>query len=160
MTKRITALFLLLAVLLIGGCNISQKLTAAEYKDELMSGYEEFMASRIKIAEIMIDAEQGNRISLGSSEFEGACKDLENSMKRFEKMNPPDNYKDKHKKLVKSLDDYRDWLKAAKKAAECTTPEEFDKALNAANGTLDTENGFLKQYLDMFIEVNKEADIG
>lgn len=159
MTKRITALFLLLVVFLIGGCNTSQKLTAVEYKDELMSGYEEFMTSRIKIAEIMINSEQGNP-SLESSEFESACKDLENSMKRFEKMNPPDNYKDKHKKLVKSLDDYRGWLKAVKKVVECTTSEEFDKALNEANSTLDTENGFLKQYLDMFIEVNKEADIG
>lgn len=156
MTKRVTALFLLLCVLLISGCNTSPKLTAEEYKNELMTGYEEFMAARMKIAEIMLNAEQSDRASLESSEFEYTCRDFESAMKRFEKMNPPDNYKDKHKKLVKSLDDYHDWLKAVRKFVKCTTPEEFEKALNEANGTLDVENGFLSRYLDMLVEVNGE----
>lgn len=158
MTRRITAIFLAFtALLMLSGC--APKLTAEEYKDELISAYNEFMTAHMKISEIMYAVEQGDRTSLESSEFRDACEDMESSMKRFEGMNPPDNYQDRHKRLVKSLDNYRDWIKAVEKFVECTTPEEFEKALEEANGTLDIENGFLRQYLDLFIELNKQTVI-
>ncbi|MCH5196856.1 MAG: hypothetical protein J1F28_09075 [Oscillospiraceae bacterium] len=158
MTKRISAIFLaFIALLILSGC--APKLTAEEYKDELTSAYNEFMTAHMKISEIMYAVEQGDRTSLENSEFHDACEDMESSMERFERMNPPDNYKDKHKRMVKSLDNYRDWIKAVEKFVECTTPEEFEKALDEANGTLDIENGFLRQYLDLFIELTKETTI-
>ncbi|MCH5208114.1 MAG: hypothetical protein J1F04_04445 [Oscillospiraceae bacterium] len=158
MIRRIAAVFLAFtALLVLSGC--APKLTAEEYKDELTSAYNEFMTAHMKISEIMYAVEQGDRTSLENSEFNDACEDMESSVKRFEKMNPPDKYQDKHKRMIKSLDNYRDWIKAVEKFVECTTPEEFEKALDEANGTLDIENGFLRQYLNLFIELSKETVI-
>ncbi len=91
------------------------------------------------------------------AEFDKHCADFEDAMKSFEKINPPSDYKEKHKQLVKSLDKERDWLAAIREHAAATSPQEIEQAEQKIQDTADYENSFPYHWFQIILELEKEV---
>ena len=150
MTKRITAVFLLFIILLISGCGSSPKLTAGEYREELFSRSQELFTAQMKVVSVMMDSESGEGYFSGDpEEFEESCKEFENAIKRIEKINPPDEYKSRHRQAVKALDNERKWLKAVKSYTKARTPEALEKADAKIQKAANYENSYPSQLIEI-----------
>lgn len=136
MTKRVIAFIIavMIPISLLGGCK-GKQLTTQEYADEMYRCYRVF-------SQTILDLFMGNNgnkglfstFRVGNSDDIVRLKEvisrLEKAFDDIEKINPPDNYADIHKEIVKSLETERQrieiWLKL-EKAEDSANIEEIRK---------------------------------
>ena len=152
MNKRLTAFLTALIIpltFLLSACG-SSALTREEYRAELVSATQEYAAAQMKVVSVMMDSESGDGYFTGDEKkFKESCKEFESAMKRIEKINPPDDYKARHKDAVKALGNEREWLKAVKDYTKADTPEKLEKADNAIQKAANYENSFPEQVFEI-----------
>lgn len=153
MIKRITAMIIavIIPIALLSGCGKS--LTVEEYKDELQSKWRDYASAQMAIVSDMQSFDESGTIP---AEFEDHCKSFEQAMKAFEKINPPSDYKEKHKQLVKALDNERDWLAAIRECAAATSPQEIEQAEQKIQAAANYPNSVPKIILELFTKLVEE----
>ena len=149
MTKRITAFFLLLCVLLISGCG---RLSAEEYRDELRSCWDDYFSAQLSIA---YDIQALDESGLLPSEFEEHCKAFEKAMKSFEKIKPPNGMDYKHGLLLEPLANEREWLSAVRALTSANSPEEIERAEQRITAAASYENSFPQCYIEIYSELTR-----
>ena len=155
MTKRITAVLLVFAVLLLSGCNNNRRLTPEEYRDELQSCIKDYASVLTKIG--LDDIQAFDKSGTEPSEFEEHCKDFEKAIKNIEKINPPAELVYKHGLLLEAFDIEREWLEAVRELMSTKTPEEKEKALKKIQTVASSENTFMIRYVEILKELPKDT---
>lgn len=157
MIKRIMAMIIavIIPISLLSGCGKS--LTVEEYKTEIEKCWKGFLTSISSLSADMQYFEK-NEVLEDSNKFENDCKNFENALKDFEKINPPSEYKEKHKQMIKALDNERYWLTTVRKYVSATTPEEIKAAEEKVEDAASYENSLPHQCFQIILELNKEID--
>ena len=153
MTKRITTVFLVFAVLLLSGCG-GKRLTAEEYRDELQSCIKDYASVLTKIG--LDDILAFDKSGTEPSEFEEHCKDFDKAIKNIEKINPPAELVYKHGLLLDAFDIEREWLEAVRELMSTKTPEEKEQALQKIQTVASSENTFMIRYVEILRELPKD----
>ena len=159
MVKRITAVFLLLALLLTGlcGCSTGQELTPAQYRDELESIYNGVLGSYRAIMDVVI--EKDGALAVGDlTDFDKNCEKYLDSLSAIKKIDPPKKYEARHNALARTLDTMRGYADAVKEYTKCTTEEQFEQAAEKLRELADSRDFFLEQYFNLMSELDE--DIG
>ncbi|MCH5196855.1 MAG: hypothetical protein J1F28_09070 [Oscillospiraceae bacterium] len=147
MIRRITAVFLSLAALLVlSGC--TPQLTPEEYREKLMSCTSEYSAAQMEVVNSLTADDDGYFIG-NLAVFEEKCKAFESAMKQIEEINPPDAYREKHRQAVKALDNEREWLEAVRSYTQAKTPEELKRCDDEIQRTANYENSFPMQVIQI-----------
>ena len=150
MTKRITAFFLLLCILLISGCG---RLSAEEYRAELRSCWSDYMSAQMEIAYDIQALDESGELP---AEFDEHCKAFEKAMKSFEKIKPPNSMDHWHELLLEPLANEREWLSAVRALTSAATPEEIEQAEQRIMAAASYENSFPKRYIEVFRELPRD----
>lgn len=154
MTKRITAVFLVLAVLLLSGCATNRRPTPEEYRDELQSCVSDYCSVLMKIA--MDDIGAFDKSGVKPSEFEKHCKDFDKAIKKIEKMKYPAELGYKHGLLLDAFDIEREWLEAVRELMSTKTPEEKERASQKIQTIANSENTFMVRYMEILMELPRD----
>lgn len=109
MTKRVLSLTiaLILPVTLLCGCS-GKRLTPEEYKTAIESAWKKYMSSVLEMTEYFpADADEEGCLSViqkNKQELEELLDKREEALDDFKKINPPEEYGELHKKLIKAED--------------------------------------------------------
>lgn len=125
MTKRITAVFIVLAVLLLSGCG--KRLTEQEYYDELYADFKEYAAALDEIDTVQADAASSQEKMLELTKAAGICEKAEKALEKFDKINPPHSFAEKHKALLAAVEYEKEFVKASRKVLAARTPFEYEQ---------------------------------
>ena len=155
MTKHITAVFLVFAVLLLSGCATNRRPTPEEYRDELKSCVMDYVSVLKKIA--MDDIGAFDKSGVTPSEFEKHCKDFDKAIKNIEKMKYPAEMAYKHKQFLAAFDIEREWLKAVRELMSTKTPEEKERATKKIQAIANSDNTFFGLYAEILMELPKDG---
>lgn len=151
MTKRITAVFLVLTVLLLSGC-ADKRLTLEEYRDELQSRLRDYTSS---VMDISSDMRAFDESGVKPSEFEKHSKACEKAINSFEKIRPPADMVYRHEWLLEAFDFEREWLEAVRALMLTKTPAEKEQAEQRIQDII-TAAAKEKVYLERYVEIVKE----
>lgn len=124
MKKRILALFALIIplTLMLCGCG---RLSVKEYYEELNAGFEEYASALIEFENVNIDVKSSQEIMLEQTKATEICDRAEKALDRFAKMNPPEEFSEKHEELLVSVELERKFVNATRKVLTATTPDEM-----------------------------------
>lgn len=128
MTKRITALLIAVAVpmaLLFTGCG--KQLTEREYYDDLYAYFNEYVEALNEIETVRANVTSSQEIMLEQTKASEICEKAEKALDKFEKMNPPDGFAEKHKTLLAAVELEKKFVSASEKVLTAKTPFELDK---------------------------------
>lgn len=128
MTKRISALLiavLLPIALIFTGCGT--RLTEQEYYDELYADLKEYAAALNEIETVRADAPSSQEKMLEQTKASEICQRAEQALDKFNKLNPPESFADKHKKLLTAVRYEKDFVKASQKVLSARTPFEYEE---------------------------------
>ena len=153
MTKRITAVFLVFAVLLLSGCS-SKRLTPEEYRYELQSCVRDYCSV---LTEIAFDIQAFDESGVPPSDFEKHCKAHEKAIKNIEKIRYPAELVYKHGLLLDAFDIEREWLEAVRELMSTKTPEEKERATQKIQTIASSDNTFMIRYVEILREFPKDA---
>lgn len=152
MTKRITAIFLAVAVLLLSGC--SKRLSQEEYRDRLMDDWSDYLSAQMDIVKDLMTLDESGSLP---SEFEDHCKAFEKAMKAFDKIKPPADMVYRHDLLLEALDNEREWLAAVRALTSADTPSEIEQAEQRIHDTANYPNSFPKQFGELITELRRNT---
>ena len=182
MTKRITASFLVLAVLLLSGCNNNRRLTPEEYEDELQSRltseeYRDEPQSRLTpeeyrdelkrcvrdfgsaVMDINLDQQAFGESGVRPSDFEEHCKAFEKAINSFEKINPPVEMEQRHKWFLEAFDYEREWLEAVRDLMSTKTSAKKKKAeqkiKDIATAAVN-KKAYMMRYVEILTELPRD----
>lgn len=162
MTKRITALLvavLLPITLLFTGCGT--RLTEQEYYDELYAGFKEYAEALGEIETVQADVGSSQEKMLELTKAAEICEKAETALEKFNKINPPDSFAEKHKKLLTAVGYEKEFVKASRKVLAARTPFEYEEySIEAAMVFADVpeEQQFAAVFLELFLEVQSALD--
>lgn len=151
MTKRVTAVFLVLAVLLLSGCG--GRPSPEEYRDELQSRIRDYTSSVMDIAS---DIQEFDENGVKPSKFEAHCKACEKAIKNIEKIRYPAEFVYKHERFLEAFDIEREWLEAVRELMSTKTPEEKKQVLKKIETIVSSENTFMYRYVDIVKELPRK----
>lgn len=157
MTKRIAALLvavLLPITLIFTGCG--KRLTEQEYSDELYVNFKEYLAALQEIETIQADVSSSQEIMLEQTKATEICQNAENVLKKFDKMNPPQRFADKHKTLLTAVEYEKKFVRAAQKVLTARTPSELEQYSTETAmvfAGVPEEQQFAAVFLELFREV-------
>lgn len=162
MTKRITALLIAViipAALIFSGC--SKRLSAKEYYDQLYANFKEYTAAAGEIATVQDGIKNGAATdSLRAQATEG-CKKAMTALEKFDKMNPPKMFSDKHKKLVEAVDLEKKFKTASEKLLIATNSADEAAAtseLSAVFSSVPESQQFPALFVSLLPEAKSEAE--
>ena len=127
MTKRITALFMAVLIplmLMLTGCG-SKRLSVTEYRDQMKEYWTEFMKTTVDWTKM--PPENPPQTDAEKSEYRDIISRREKALDGIKNTNPPQEYTDKHKAIVTSLDYEYKWNAAALKLVDAKTADEAEK---------------------------------
>lgn len=130
--KRVFAL-IFIPLLIFCGCGAENvpRLSEEEYKEAVMSAWEEFRDAQAGFLMVAVKAGDDFALYKGSgSELQPKLDTMRAALEKFEKMNPPEKYEELHKKLVKSIGDEKRWITYREESLSADTKESSDKALD------------------------------
>ena len=153
MTKRITAFFLLVCVLLISGCG---RLSAEDYRDELKERWKDYLSAQLDIVHDIQTLDESGTLP---SEFEEHCKSFEKAMKSFESIKPPNGMDYDHELLLEPLANEREWLAAVRALTSASTPEEIEQAEQRIMAAAKYENSFPQRYVEIFRKLPRDGSL-
>lgn len=128
MLKRITALLIMVIIpitLIFTGCG--KRLTEEEYHDELYTDFKEYAAVLNEIETIQANVTSSQEIMLEQTKATEVCEKAEKALEKFEKMNPPDGFTEKHKTLLKAVELEKKFVNASEKVLTARTPFELEE---------------------------------
>ena len=128
MTKRFTALLiavLLPITLIFTGCG--QRLTEQEYYDELYASFKEYAAALEEIETVQVDVGSSQEKMLELTKAAEICEKAEIALEKFDKINPPDSFAEKHKTLLTAVGYEKEFVKASRKVLAARTPFEYEQ---------------------------------
>lgn len=140
MTKRIIALLfavIIPATLIFTGCGSKKALTPQEYYDGILDAYREYSATMKELSPILAAATSLEEVSKYSAASKEICGRADKALLKFKDLVPPSKYADQHKKLVKAIDNERDFVKAAEKLLTAETLSDLTSA-NAELQAIDS----------------------
>ena len=157
MTKRIAALLiavLLPITLIFSGCG--KRLTEQEYYDELYAGFKEYAAALEEIETVRADVGSSQEKMLELTKAAEICEKAETALEKFNKINPPDSFAEKHKTLLTAVGYEKEFVKASRKVLAARTPFEYEEySIEAAMvfAGVPEEQQFAAVFLELFLEV-------
>lgn len=143
MKKCLTAVFLMLAMLLLSGCG---RLSAEDYRDELKERWKDYLSAQLDIVHDIQTLDESGTLP---PEFEEHCKSFEKAMKSFEMIKPPNGMDYEHSLLLEALENEREWLAAVRALTSANTPEEIEQAEQRIMTAASYENSFPQRYLEV-----------
>lgn len=143
MRKYIAAVFLTLAMLLLSGCGA--RMTKLDYYNETLRCWEIYRDTNNELTG-GLNAENAllPNFRLGNSEDIARLNEIidrrDKALKDIEKLNPPKEYKDQHKKLVKGIKAEYKWDKAVLGLTDAKTEADRGKVGEKVTAALDSLN--------------------
>lgn len=140
--KRFLALLIAViipAALIFTGCGSKKEMTPQEYYDGILEAYKEYSAAIKELAPLVETAKDLESVKAVSESAKDVCGRADKALTKFEDLNPPAKYADKHKKLITSLEEEHKFVKAAEKLLTATTLDDITSAnseLAACNSEL------------------------
>ena len=128
MTKRFTALLiavLLPITLIFTGCG--QRLTEQEYYDELYADFKEYAAALEEIETVQADVGSSQEKMLELTKAAEICEKAQTALEKFNKINPPAGFAEKHKMLLTAVGYEKEFVKASRKVLAARTPFEYEQ---------------------------------
>ena len=128
MTKRFTALLiavLLPITLIFTGCGT--RLTEQEYYDELYAGFKEYAEALEEIETVQADVGSSQEKMLELTKAAEICEKAEIALEKFNKINPPAGFAEKHKTLLTAVGYEKEFVKASRKVLAARTPFEYEE---------------------------------
>lgn len=126
--KRITALtvaVMLPIMLIFTGCG--KRLTEQEYADGLYAVFKEYLVALEEIENVRSDVSSSQEIMLEQTKATEICQNAEKVLKKFDKMNPPEKFSDKHKTLLAAVEYEKEFVRASQKVLTARTPFEYEQ---------------------------------
>ena len=157
MTKRIAALLVAVLfpiTLIFTGCG--KQLTEQEYFDGLYANFKEYLAAMEEIETVQTDVSSSQEIMLEQTKATEICKKAEQALDKFNKLNPPDSFADKHKTLLSAVELEKEFVRAAQKVLTARTPAEYEQySLEASMVFADipVEQQFAAVFAELLLEV-------
>lgn len=130
--RKVFVIFVISLLVFCGcGAEAAPKLGEDEYREAVMSAWEEFRDAQGEFLKIAMEA--GDDFSLykaKQSELQPKLDLMRAALEKFEQMNPPEKFETTHQKLVKSIIDEKRWISYREESLNADTEEESDKALD------------------------------
>ncbi len=114
-----------------------------EYKSAIMSSYKKYITSFTDMAPYLppepfeANAENVSLIQSNSAKLNECLDKCEEAFNDFKKMNPPEEYEELHKKLIKAIDSNKE-LAVMRKLAKVKTPDDISD-FNEEMGRISAE---------------------
>lgn len=162
MTKRIATLLIAVILpitLVFTGCG-SDKPTVTEYRDELRDNLKAYTEPIKELSQLADESDTVEKVQANQSKAKEACEEAGKVLDNFEKITPPDQFADKHKNLISTIDSERKFLKASEKLFAAKTSDDIESANKelAAVQNIPSDQQFLIVFSKLISEVNKAAD--
>lgn len=128
MPRRITTLLIAVIIpitLIFTGCG--KQLTEREYYDGLYANFKEYAAALEEIETVQADVTSSQEIMLEQTKATEVCKKAEKVLEKFQKMNPPGKFSEKHKTLIAAVELEKKFVRASEKVLTAKTPFEFEQ---------------------------------
>lgn len=141
MRKYIASVFLTLAMLLLSGCGA--RMTRLDYYNETLRCWEEYRDTNNELTG-GLNTENAllPNFRLGNAEDIARLNEIvarrEKALSDFEKLDPPKEYKDRHKAIVKGIKIEQKWDKAVLGLADAKTEADRDKVGEELTAALDS----------------------
>ncbi len=162
MTKRISgvlAVVVLLITLVVTGCG--NQLTMQEYYDQLGTYFKDYVAVCLDFDTLYQDFTSAEQADQKLSQAKEICSKAKAALDNFAKMNPPSQYSEKHKELVKSIDYEKEYWDKSEKIFTAKTDSEIKQFAEEADGMFDdipSEQQFQSIYRDLYLSVKTEVE--
>lgn len=134
MTKRARYLIiaLILPIVMLCGCSSGERMSPEEYKSAIMSSWKKYITSFTDMATYLpsepleATAENVSLIQSNSSKLDECLNKREEAYNDFKKMNPPEEYEELHKKLIKAINTReKEQLDITRKLVKAKTPDDI-----------------------------------
>ncbi len=134
MKKRVLSLMiaLVLPIVLLCGCSSGERMSPEEYKSAIMSSYKKYITSFTDMAPYLppepfeANAENVSLIQSNSAKLEECLDKHEEAFNDFKEMNPPEEYEELHKKLIKAINTReKEQLAITRKLVKAKTPDDI-----------------------------------
>lgn len=158
MTKRITALLIAVIIpimTIFTGCS-SKPLTPKEYYDELYTAFKEYVAELKEVTTLQTNVKTIEDVQTQLSKAKDICTNAEKALDKFSRLNPPEQFADKHKKLLTAVDTEKKLIKAMGKvftAKSLSDLAQFTKDVQAVTSGVPTDQQFAAVFKDLILEV-------
>lgn len=154
MMKRFLAVFAAVAlVFMLCGCG---RLSRTEYYEQLTVCFKEYAAALDEFDTVRADVTSSQEIMLEQTKATEICERAEKALDGFTKMNPPEEFAEKHEELLAAVELEKKFVTATKKVLTARTPDELSKygseAETVFNGIPEEE-----QFAAVYKELLKEA---
>lgn len=127
-SKRIAALIVAVVLpiaLILTGCG--KRLTEREYYDELYADFKEYAAALEEIDTVQADVASSQEKMLELTKAADICEKAEKALEKFDKINPPDSFAEKHKTLLEAVKHEKEYVRASRKVLAARTPFEYEQ---------------------------------
>lgn len=141
---------LILPIVMLCGCSTGDRLSPEEYKSATTSAWEKYATSLTDMvpylppAPLEATAENVSIIQSNSAKLEECLDKREEAFNDFKKINPPEEYEELHKKLIKAIDnDEKEQLAITRKLVKAKTPDdisEFNEEMGRISAELTPED--------------------
>lgn len=157
MTKRILALIIAViipAALIFTGCGSKKQLTPQEYYDGLLDAYKDYSAAIKELSPILSTATSLDEVKKNSASAKEICKRADKALLKIKDLEPPSKYSDQHKKLLKAVDNERDFVKAAEKLLTANSLDDLMSASNELEAIDNIQQD--QQFAGVFLQLIKD----
>ncbi len=155
MYKKLFAL-LLIPVFILCGCNSSKRLTKEEYKTALKAAWEEFLGGTTDwVKNYASIGESFDKYKAAKDRLQAACDRTVKGLNMLSEINPPKEFEEAHKKLLKAAKDEKRWVSYREQSFKASNKEESDKILDKLADEIN--NTALEDMLpDIYLKLYKE----
>lgn len=114
-----------------GGCSAAEPLSPAEYKAQMSEAWADWLGTLTELVTLLPpETDSEDSLAVMEKNYPTAKKlfeKLENSYAAFEKITPPEEYKELHQKILTGVKNERTWLGYIKKSYKAKSVKELDK---------------------------------
>lgn len=159
MTKRIVSLFIALVIpmaFMFTGCKGGGKpLTIQEYLDTLTADVKDYTAAAKELSAIDSTTFTDQAVKARHDKAKDVCGKMSKALDKFADITPPQDYSEKHKTLLKAVEEERKFVKATEKLLTSTDIADVEAAKNELETiyNLPTEQNFAAVALDIIKEL-------
>lgn len=132
MYKKLSAL-LLIPILILCGCNYNsfERLTAEEYDTAIKAAWVEFVGGTADWAKEYASIGEGfDNYKAAGTQLQAACDRTLKGLDMFSQINPPEEFEETHKKLLKAAESEKRWVSYREQSFKADSKEESDKILD------------------------------
>lgn len=126
--KRVIALLIALVLpitFIFSGCG--KRLTEQEYYDGLYANFKEYAAALDEIENVRAYVSSSQEKMLELTKAAEICEKAEKALQKFDKINPPRGFDEKHKTLLAAVEYEKEFVNASRKVLAARTPFEYEE---------------------------------